>query len=387
MKDKPLVSIIINNYNYGRFLNEAIDSALKQAYENIEVIVVDDGSTDNSREIMAGYGNKIIPVLKENGGQGSAYNAGFLKSHGKFICNLDSDDTLLPEALDKAISGFENDEIVKVQWPLWVVDKEGNNANEITTKWTPPEGNLTEMVLHDGPFYDFNLHTGSVVKRTFLDNILPMPEPAFRNGGDLYVTTLAPLFGQIRNCMDPLGTYRVHGTNNYAGRLLDNDRIKNYIARFETNCNALEWYAKKLGYEVDQELWKKRNFNYLWPHRLLAAKNDIAQMIPEGENYILVNENEWGEGEPVHHRHAIFFMEKNGNYDGPPADEAQAISEFKRLIAAGAGYIVFWWSSFWWFDHYETFFQYLQQNYRSILKNDRVVIFELLTNKEGMIAE
>jgi glycosyltransferase involved in cell wall biosynthesis len=69
MKDHPFVSILINNYNYGRFLQEAIDSALNQTYSPTEVIVVDDGSTDNSREIIASYGNKIIPVLKENGGQ------------------------------------------------------------------------------------------------------------------------------------------------------------------------------------------------------------------------------------------------------------------------------------------------------------------------------
>jgi glycosyltransferase involved in cell wall biosynthesis len=68
----PLVSILINNYNYGRFLTEAIDSALNQTYSNIEVIVVDDGSTDNSQEIIKSYQDKIIPILKPNGGQASA---------------------------------------------------------------------------------------------------------------------------------------------------------------------------------------------------------------------------------------------------------------------------------------------------------------------------
>ena len=69
MPISPLASILINNYNYGRFLGKAIDSALSQTYENLEVIVVDDGSTDGSLEIIASYGDRISSVLKKNGGR------------------------------------------------------------------------------------------------------------------------------------------------------------------------------------------------------------------------------------------------------------------------------------------------------------------------------
>ena len=99
MRYTPLVSVIVNNYNYGHFLSEAIDSALAQTYTRTEVIVVDDGSTDDSSEIIAGYGDRIIPVLKENGGQASAFNAGFAKSRGDVICFLDADDYLFPQAI------------------------------------------------------------------------------------------------------------------------------------------------------------------------------------------------------------------------------------------------------------------------------------------------
>ena len=79
----PLVSIIVNNYNYERFVAQAIESALQQTYSPVEVIVVDDGSVDHSREIIQGYGGRIQPVLKENGGQASALNAGFAASRGR----------------------------------------------------------------------------------------------------------------------------------------------------------------------------------------------------------------------------------------------------------------------------------------------------------------
>ena len=85
MNEPRLASIIIDNYNYGRFLKDAIESALNQTYPNREVIVVDDGSTDNSREVIASYTDRIIPVLKDNGGHASAFNAGVLVSRGEVI--------------------------------------------------------------------------------------------------------------------------------------------------------------------------------------------------------------------------------------------------------------------------------------------------------------
>src|SRR6266705_326520 len=107
MANQPLVSIVINNYNYARFLRDAIDSALNQSYDRTETIVVDDGSTDNSREIIAGYGDRIIAVLKENGGQNSAFEAGFATSSGSIVCFLDSDDVCLPAKVGRIVEALE----------------------------------------------------------------------------------------------------------------------------------------------------------------------------------------------------------------------------------------------------------------------------------------
>jgi len=99
MSSKPQVSILINNYNYARFLPEAIESALNQTYRNCEVIVVDDGSTDNSRDVLAGFDTRIVAILKANGGQASAFNAGFAASRGDWVFFLDADDYFLPEKI------------------------------------------------------------------------------------------------------------------------------------------------------------------------------------------------------------------------------------------------------------------------------------------------
>ena len=102
----PLVSILINNYNYGRFLGAAIESALSQDYPSIEIVVVDDGSTDNSRDIIDRYAGRIISVIKENGGQASAFNAGFAASQGEILCFLDADDLFNPEKVGRVVKAF-----------------------------------------------------------------------------------------------------------------------------------------------------------------------------------------------------------------------------------------------------------------------------------------
>src|SRR5215813_915060 len=95
----PLISILINNYNYAQFLREAIDSALAQSYPHIEIVVVDDGSTDGSREVISSYGSALTVVFKENGGQASAFNAGVTASRGDILCFLDSDDYFHPNKI------------------------------------------------------------------------------------------------------------------------------------------------------------------------------------------------------------------------------------------------------------------------------------------------
>lgn len=96
----PLFSVVIATYNYGCFVGRAIDSVLGQTLPDHEVIVVDDGSTDDTPERLHAYAGRIVSVRRENGGQASAYNDGIARARGRFICILDADDELLPDALE-----------------------------------------------------------------------------------------------------------------------------------------------------------------------------------------------------------------------------------------------------------------------------------------------
>src|SRR5262245_55758689 len=213
--ERRLVSIVINNYNYARFLRAAIDSALAQTESHCEVIVVDDGSTDDSRTVMEEYAGRIIPVRKENGGQASAFNAGFGQSRGDVVIFLDADDMLLPSAVEEAMHHMGRSD-AKVHWPLRVMDAQSRDTGDLLPAAPLPEGDLRERLIREGPdSYLTSPTSGNAWSRHFLAQVLPAPQAEYRQGADGYLLNLAPLFGPIRRVAVALGRYRVHGANQF----------------------------------------------------------------------------------------------------------------------------------------------------------------------------
>lgn len=131
----PELSIIVPVYNTGKFLGKAIDSLLNQTFKDIEVILIDDGSTDNSGNICddyAGKDSRIIVVHKENGGQGKARNLGISKARGKYITFLDSDDFVDLNVYEKVIttSKLHNLDINRFRYVQFMIDdKEPEKAD------------------------------------------------------------------------------------------------------------------------------------------------------------------------------------------------------------------------------------------------------------------
>ena len=104
-----MLIVIIPNYNYAAYVGEAVQSVLAQTYRNIEIIVVNNGSIDNSLEVLNGFGDKIILVNQSNRGQSGARNAGLTKSTGGLIAFLDADDLWEPTKLEKQIALMSDD--------------------------------------------------------------------------------------------------------------------------------------------------------------------------------------------------------------------------------------------------------------------------------------
>ncbi len=102
----PLVSVIMPTYNGSKYIEASIDSALAQTYPHVEVIVIDDGSKDNTTEVVSRYGDRVTLIQQQNAGTAAARNLGIRSSHGELIALLDHDDLWLPEKLQKQVPIF-----------------------------------------------------------------------------------------------------------------------------------------------------------------------------------------------------------------------------------------------------------------------------------------
>lgn len=216
MDREPLVSVVIANHNYGRFLRAAVDSALGQSHPRTEVIVVDDGSTDDSREIIAGYGDRVVAVLKENGGHASAINAGVPRCRGEIVALLDSDDVFSPHKIARVVKAFrKSPRAVLVHHQLRTVDADGTPRGPAWPHevWS---GDLRRRVARAGGWWPRPTTSALAFPRSFLETILPMPEcsePGRAIWPDAYAGDLAPFFGEIVGLPEALTHYRVHGKN------------------------------------------------------------------------------------------------------------------------------------------------------------------------------
>ncbi len=260
-----LVSIVVNNYNYDRYLTEAIDSALAQTYSPIEVLVVDDGSTDNSREIIASYGDRVTPLLKENGGQSSAFNYAYGHCNGDVIMFLDSDDCLYEGAVEALVEKMQDAKVSKCGGYLQVIDGDGNKVDQRIPRQLSPAGDYRQATLELGPAsYTHCFTSGNAWARWFLDRIMPIPEDRRSIGADGYLTILDPLFGRVEVVDRIIGSYRVHGGNlgPIALRFTAKD-LERKQGDMESRMVYLADWARKLDLEVDIDSWRRRDWRLM----------------------------------------------------------------------------------------------------------------------------
>ncbi|PYT32534.1 MAG: hypothetical protein DMG58_10020 [Acidobacteria bacterium] len=218
LPEHPLVSILISNRNYAAFLKNAIESCLGQTYDNLEIIVCDDGSTDDSLQILKHYESvekRIKVIYQHNGGQALALNSAFRESAGEIICLLDADDIFMEDKVKCVVDAFAvaPDSGFMVNRMLRV-DRTGKCLGEIPLLRQLPSGWHGDNTFLIGPKILAGLPptSGISLRRSIAKAIFPLPED-LKVYADIPFQVLAPMMTSIVAVQTPLSEYRMHGAN------------------------------------------------------------------------------------------------------------------------------------------------------------------------------
>ncbi len=222
----PRVSVVIDNYNYGRFLRQCLDSVLAQDFPEAEreIIVVDDGSTDDSRAIIDSYGERLRRVYQTNQGQASALNAGIAAARGELVCLLDADDWWAPSKLSRVAARFDAEPAAGLV-QHWCEEVSDSGPVPAAPTPAPPLWRLDDFLAGRAFFAGT---TGLSFRRSLLEKIGAIPKDLFYCA-DEFLYTHAIFEAPVATIPEILGCRRVHGSNLYAQVLADPRRLENHL--------------------------------------------------------------------------------------------------------------------------------------------------------------
>lgn len=245
----PIITVLITCYNYEQYVAEAIESALGQG-PGVDVVVVDDGSTDGSAAVIADYLDSVDFVAQPNGGQAAAFNTGIARAKGDIVQILDADDRLAPGAIQRLReAAVRAPEAAVFFHPLQYMDE---NSRPMTGGLPEadrqlPSGDLRGRVLDAPDDIPWQPASGMAIRTDVLRAISPVPESRFRLCADAYIANTASLHGLVAVVDEVGGYYRVHGSNSYHRSNFDVSRAIDTIARTADTHEAIERSSVELG--------------------------------------------------------------------------------------------------------------------------------------------
>lgn len=214
--DNRAYAVVIACRNYGRFLSDAITSALEQTVKPARVIVVDDGSTDETPAIASRFSQRVDYLRTSGLGQAAAWNAAFAISDCDWTCFLDADDWWFADKMEACLK-----EAQRSGASLIMHDLEIDPIGERLVPWTGTHivtGNARDYLLSHGLPWIFVPTSGFIAKTSLLRGVFPLNEPRWRMCADTPVLYACALQAPIAYVDRPLGAYRLHNANSYLRR-------------------------------------------------------------------------------------------------------------------------------------------------------------------------
>jgi glycosyltransferase involved in cell wall biosynthesis len=247
----PYFTVVIDAYNYGQYIEEAVSSALAQDFpaEEREILVVDDGSTDDTPDRLRKFGDAIRVLRKANGGQASAFNYGFEHARGEVIALLDADDMWLPEKLGHIREAFERNPDAgmayhRLYW--WNGENEATaDPHFIEVSGCIPESRRTLLE------YPMASTSCLAFRRTALEKLLPVPE-ALRSQADAYLTALIIFVTPVAAVAKYLGKYRLHGANLFQteGKQISREQLEHRMVMRGALIAEIEKWLQRNGHDI-----------------------------------------------------------------------------------------------------------------------------------------
>ncbi|MCL5951129.1 MAG: glycosyltransferase [Chloroflexi bacterium] len=205
----PKVSVVIPTYNRAQLIRETLRSVLAQTYHDFEVVVIDDGSTDNTQEALVAYGSQIRYFRKDNGGQASARNLGIRVASGEYIAFLDSDDLWLPSKLEEQVTTLVTARTKWVYCDAELFDGATGRTVGLYSRQNnrPYEGHVARQLLLN----DFIASPTPIIHREVFDRVGYFDESALlrsREDWEMWLR-IAPHYS-VAYLAKPLARYRLH---------------------------------------------------------------------------------------------------------------------------------------------------------------------------------
>lgn len=255
----PLLSVIIPCYNYERYIGECIASVVSQNDANLEVIVINDGSTDRSWEEIQVYADRVTAVSTENQGGLKAALTGFRLSKGAFVYFLDADDVLASGAIEE-ITPYLRPDVSKIQFMLSPIDQTG----QVIGNSFPPlrQSDDSQILIHsirEKGCYMTPPTSGNIYRRDVYEGLGELP---YERAIDGVAYLLAPFVGQVISLARVLGKYRIHDANQSSFSVMSSTRMAGYTNRFLKRLEHLS--------------------------QLVSERRSAAEVIPVRDNYAYV---------------------------------------------------------------------------------------------------
>jgi glycosyltransferase involved in cell wall biosynthesis len=242
----PRVSVIVTCFNYERYVGEAIASVVGQTRPAHEIVVVNDGSADNSEAVIRGFPQARY-LWQPNSGQAVGFNNAVPETSGEIIVFLDADDVLEPTAIEQIVRNWKPD-TVKLQFDMSAIDSDGDPMGRRVCNFHDgyDEHAVREEFERFGT-YLWPVCSGNAFSRDYLKHVMPFPPGKVPDG---YMITLAPLYGPVVVVNEPLVRYRLHNQNfSYHGT--DRNRMDVRFAKQVDlrlyEIGALREHARRLG--------------------------------------------------------------------------------------------------------------------------------------------